>query len=87
MKSETSLRRSYDLQKASYEEAKQRKISNIKRQQEAIIKKINDLQGQLDQLSVAQQKLQEQSFRTFQEFQNQASEASNKASQEKKLSS
>lgn len=77
MKSEQKLKLSYNKQKLLFEEAKEKKISNLRKREEEISQKIEKLQRQLHETQQQEQKELARSFRDYEDFRQAAQQQSN----------
>lgn len=77
MKTENQLKKSYEKQLQIFEAAKVSKLNNIEEKVRSLEEKIQRLQSEREELLAAKKKVQERSFRTFQDFLSEAEKKAN----------
>lgn len=77
MKTENQLKKSYEKQLQIFEAAKVSKLNNIEEKVRSLDEKIQRLQSEREELLAAKKKVQERSFRTFQDFLSEAEKKAN----------
>lgn len=79
MRSEESLRRSYEKQLVVFETAKQKKIQNLSERKKQVSDKITKLAAELDKVTLQLNQEKARTFQSFRDFQEKAMQQSNKS--------
>lgn len=81
MRSEESLRRSYEKQLEVFETAKQKKIQNLSERERQVKIKITKLTAELNKVELQLNQEKARTFQSFRDFQEKAKQQSNKSGQ------
>lgn len=68
MKTENSLRKSYEKQKAEFDAAREKKIKNLELREQQVKEKLLKLEAELSKISMAMSKEKSKTFQSFEDF-------------------